>query len=223
MPRAQRHRAAPGFPGRSVPWAVLLLLTAGAAPASGQTWTATLLVGTSANRLAFEDPTANDLALPTPGFQLGVVAGRRLSGALEVETGMLFTTKGFDSDDEKLQLAYLEIPVLVGFRWPTALSPRVFAGAVAGFEVGCTSSRVPGVGELDCDAPLASLQRRTTDLGIMVGVGGGVGAGPGEITLDVRINQGLRDISAEPRPDGWVRNQSLLVTLGYRLTRGGAA
>jgi hypothetical protein len=195
---------------------------AGAAPASGQTWTATFVVGTSANRLAFQNPVADDLSLPAPGFHVGVMAGRRIAGLLEAETGLQYATKGFDSNvDEKLSLAYLEVPLLVGLRWPARLSPRVFVGLAAAFEVGCRSSRVLGLEELRCDAPLSSLQRRKTDFGVIVGAGAALRAGSGQITMDVRINQGLRDISTEPRPAGWVRNQSLLATLGYRYTLGG--
>jgi hypothetical protein len=158
-----------------------------------------------------------------PGFHLGVLAGFSLTGILELNAEVLYTGKGFDSNvDEKLRLAYVEFPLLLALRWPVALSPRLFAGPVVGFEVRCKSSRVLGLGEIACDDALSALRREKTDIGLAFGGGIGTGAGPGAVFLDLWVNQGLRNINQEARPPGWVRNQALLISLGYRYPlRGG--
>jgi len=200
---------------------VTLCVLGAASPCAAQGWTVGLRTGLNANRMHYEDEAASSIVQPTPGFHLGAQAGVMVTGILELEAGILYTGKGFDSDDEKLELAYLELPLLLSLRWPVALTPRVFAGPVVSFEVGCKSTRVPGLGELGCDEALVSLQREQTDIGLALGGGIGFGAGPGFLFLDVWVNQGLRDINQESRPQGWVRNQALLISLGYEYALGG--
>ena len=166
----------------------LCLLAADVAPCNGQAWTVGLRGGINASRMAFQDRTAQSLVKATPGFHVGALAGLRVKGLLEWYAEVLYTRKGFDSDDEKLQLAYVEVPLLLSLHWPGALSPRLFAGPVVSFEVGCKSTRVPGLGEVGCDHALATVARRKTDIGLSVGGGIAFKASPGSIFLDLWIN-----------------------------------
>jgi hypothetical protein len=200
---------------------LIAILTATPSPCQAQRLSVGLRTGINASRMTFQDRAAQSIVKPTPGFHLGVLAGLKMRGILELETEILYTEKGFDSDDEKLDLAYIEVPLLFTLRWPVALSPRLFGGPIVSFEVSCKSSRVPGLGAVGCDSPLASAQRQKTDVGLALGAGVAWGAGAGSVFLDLWINQGLRDISQETRSPGWVRNQALLLSVGYRYPLGG--
>jgi len=197
------------------------LFLSAASPCGAQRGSVGLQGGINASRMAFQDRTARSLVKPTPGFHVGVRADLKMKGIVGLATEVLYTQKGFDSDDEKLNLGYVEVPLLLALHWPGALSPQLFAGPVVGFEVSCSSSRVPGLGKVGCDDPLAAVQRRKTDLGLALGAGIAWDAGIGTAFVDVWLNQGLRNISKEPTPPGWVRNQILLVSAGYRYPLGG--
>ncbi len=170
----------------------------------------------------FHDRAARSIVKAKPGFHFGLLAGVKVKGILYLNTGVIYTDKGFDSDDEKLKIGYVEVPFLLSLNWPARLSPRLFVGPVVSFETKCNSSRVPGFDELSCDHPLASVQRQKTDIGLALGGGVGLPLGAGSAFFDLWLNQGLRDISLEPRPSGWVRNQALILSAGYRYPLGGS-
>lgn len=201
---------------------VLCVVATSAVPCAAQGWSVGVVGGTNATRMSFEDPDAQSQVLASPGFHAGGLVELAWEGGLGVRAGALYTQKGFDSDvDEKLELSYIEFPVLFTVRWPVTSSPRVFAGPVVSFEVGCTSTRVLGLGELPCEDKLSSLERSKTDLGLAVGGGVGFHVGTGSVSMELWFNQGLLDMNGEARPPGTVRNQVLLLSLGYRYPLGG--
>jgi hypothetical protein len=209
-------------------WALLPILVIGiqllgASDLMAQDWSIGVRIGMNASRLNFQDSQARSLALPTPGFHVGLIAALRIHESFSLQTEILYSRKGFDSDDEKLKLAYVEIPLLLAVHAPGSLSPKLFAGPVLGYEVGCRSLRVPGLGNLDCDHSLEGLQRKKVDAGIAMGAGLGVKAGLGDAFFDLWVTQGLRNISLEDRPAGFVRNQVLSMSAGYRYPLGGGS
>lgn len=201
--------------------AMVLWLTL-ASPLSGQRWAVGVEVGLNASRMSFENPTADALVKATPGFHLGATVIGRLGGVTSIRTGLAYTQKGFDSDDELVKLSYLEVPLFLQVEFPVALAPRLFAGPVAGFEVGCESRRVPGLGSVDCDDVLAGLKRATVDFGLALGGGIGFAAGPGSVVFELWANTGLTNINQETTPPGAARNRVLYLTAGYVIPIGGA-
>jgi hypothetical protein len=175
----------------------------------------------NAARVSFENPTADALAKATPGLHLGAIVVARIGGTTSIRSGLAYTQKGFDSDDEQVKLSYLEIPLFLQIDFAVALAPRLFAGPVASFEVGCESRRVPGVGSVQCDDVLAGLQRATVDFGLALGAGVGFVAGPGSVVVDLWANSGLTNINRETTPPGAARNRALYMTVGYVLPLGG--
>lgn len=207
----------------SVTLLVLGVLVTPISYCEAQQWLAGFRGGMNASRMDFQDPTAAALVKATPGWHLGLFGGVRITPVLGVQLEMLYSQKGFDSDDEKLDLNYVELPLLASVRWPVAVSPHLVFGPVVSFELSCASSRVPGLGNVSCDAPLASARRQTIDIGITLGGGVAVGWGPGALLFDLGITQGLRDINNASRPPGWARNQVLLLSVGYQYETGGGA
>lgn len=215
-----RPTAIPARVGLSSLIAVLGLALA--SPAAGQRWELGVEGGFNAARVAFENPAADALSKATPGLHLGAWATARVAASVAIRSGVGYSQKGFDSDDEQVKLAYLEVPLFLEARFPFALTPRLFAGPVASFEMACESRRVPGLGSVDCDDVLTGLQRRTVDFGLALGAGVSFSAGPGSIVVDVWANSGLTDINRETTPPGSARNRALYLTFGYVVPIGGA-
>ena len=199
-------------------WCVLCLLAAAAFPLEldAQQWSVGLRVGASATRMNFDDPAASEAVLAAPGFHVGALVERSFATRFALRVEALVNRKGFDSDvDEKLTFTYLELPLLLSAEWSVPASPRLFAGPVLGFELGCHSTRVLGLGELACDDPASTLLRKKTDLGIAIGAGVGFRAAGGAFGLDLWLEHGMRDVSLETRPPGGVRHQALMLSAIY--------
>ncbi len=115
------------------------------------------------------------------------------------------------------QLHYLEIPVLVEYRFATGgrVAPNVYVAPTVAFAttrkfVMDTSTGVLG-GSADIDL---KDDVRNTDFLAAMGAGLDIGAGSGAVTLDVRYELGLREIfDATGAADD--KNRTLLFTLGY--------
>jgi hypothetical protein len=134
-----------------------------------------------------------------------------------------FTEEGFSGDVE-LRLDYIEVPVL--FVLPFAagnISPFVYAGPAFSLEVGCKVAVSAGgfSGTEDCDDGEfedGEFDRRTFDVGAMIGGGVAIPMGPGAITLEGRYNFGLVNLIKDG--DGTIRNRSGAVLVGYQVPIG---
>jgi hypothetical protein len=62
--------------------------------------------------------------------------------------------------------------------------------------------------------------RHTTDYSLLFGGGVGIGAGPGELQLDVAYDLGLRNLNSDPSDNSTIKNRTLMITAGYMLPIG---
>ena len=166
--------------------------------------------------MSFEDAVADSRVKATPGLHVGPVVARRWTRRIRFQAEALYVERGFDSDDEWLALHYLEVPLSLVIEGEGLLRPHASVGSFVGFEVACTQGRVPGLGTIGCDDPLATVSRRTLDIGWLLGVGVGHPVRRGVLSLELRRTGGLRDISRSEPPDGAVRHRGTAVSLVYR-------
>lgn len=148
-----------------------------------------------------------DLALsersPRLGLSVGVSGNYHLHAMedtvnLSVQPGILYTMKGFRLDAVKVNLDYIEIPVLVKAQISLEdfVDPYLLAGPSVGFNV---------VREGSAGSYTLNSDDKRADFGIIVGVGVDLER---DIAVDIRANFGLVDII-----EGDTRNQNHSVAL----------
>lgn len=154
------------------------------------------------------------------GFALGGFATIGMGRNLAIEPGILFTQKGAKSVDgttsSKLQLSYVEVPVLVKLRFPGAsggmVVPHVYAGPYLGFKAGCRLSSTNGSVSVSagCEDQPFDVRIKSTDFGATLGAGVDVG----RAIIDVRYDLGLSKIGGDP-VDSDLKNRSFYLLVGW--------
>jgi hypothetical protein len=136
----------------------------------------------------------------TIGFCGGIFLELNFGKILTIQPEVLYTMKGADTGDGKLQFDYIEIPVLLKVRIPIgSIHPFIFAGpafgwnlkaAIAGFEIG--------------DFP-------TADYSAVMG--GGLQLGR-SLHIDIRYTMGLQKFEIPDLETIDLKNGVLSATLG---------
>jgi len=138
-------------------------------------------------------------------------------GRIGIQPELLTITKGQDEDLGKLELEYIEVPVLVHLplTMGSTFSPYVIAGPAFGFEVGC---QVETTTEDDCDdaGTAAPQDRKSIDVGITAGGGLAFAMGPGALLLEARYNWGLTNI-LDTDTDASMKNRYAAFFVGYEI------
>jgi hypothetical protein len=163
---------------------------------------------------------------------LGAALFARLApGRVGVQVEALYMRKGAAFEDPsgddsgELRLNYYEIPVtlVVPFGGGPATG-FAFAGPSLAFEASCELRFADTQSEttIDCDDPGTDVfERKTTDLGGVIGGGLRVGAGIGAFIFDARYTFGFSNLSDEPNADEEsIRNRNFSVLIGYGITLG---
>jgi hypothetical protein len=137
-------------------------------------------------------------------------------GRIGIQPEILTLTKGHDEPAGRLELEYIEVPVLLHLplSMGSMFAPYVIAGPAFGFEVGCQV----GDGETECDdaGSAAPQNRKSTDIGITAGGGLAFAMGPGAVLLEARYNWGLTDIADIEGDDG-MKNRYAAFFVGYSI------
>jgi hypothetical protein len=128
-------------------------------------------------------------------------------GALGLQVAGLYNTKGVDTNIGRLDLKYIEVPVVVKLGIPLAvLKPSVFGGAALAFRTGCELAGA------DC----ADAFKSTDVLGV-VGADVAIYAGDVSLWADARYNIGFSDIDADDIfGDLKNRNWNLTAGIGFK-------
>ena len=169
---------------------------------------------------------------PKNGFNVGGLVAVNFTPNWAVELAGMYTTKGVKVDDPAfdagaVDVEYIEVPLLVRATIPTQAGERVsfhlYAGPAISFQLSCRIW-VEGEGqrvEDNCDSETFEARTTSTDFSLFFGGGVGIGAGPGDIQLDIAYDLGLKNLNAEPDDDSTVKNRTLMLTAGYILPIGG--
>lgn len=132
-------------------------------------------------------------------------------------TGLVYSRRGFKMSDQgvtvNFKFSYLEVPLLLGYRFPTSGGPRpyVLGGANVAFKVGC-SIEASGGGQSAseaCDNIDPTLKFSSTDFAAVAGGGLEFPVGVNTLTVDLRYALGFQKV--EKSTD--IKNKGL--TLGF--------
>jgi len=140
-------------------------------------------------------------------------------------TGLIYSRRGFKESDSgisaQFKINYLELPLLVGYRFPTSggVRPYLMGGGQLGFKVGCTvEGSSGGVTEsFACDDPnLGGGDFSSTDFAIVGGGGLALPVGLNHLNIDVRYAVGLVKIEKSSE----VKNRGFTFGLGFMMPIG---
>ncbi len=184
--------------------------------------------GYNNSRLSISPEDTDDPDFKSRGaFHFGADLAFTLSPMFAIEAGAVYSQKGATAAesgiDATVALDYLDVPVLFVVNIPTNsnITPRLFAGGVASFELSCKFKlSVAGVGSAstDCD-PDDIGERKKSYLSALFGGGIGFAAGPGSVLLDVGYQLGLTNLSDETAETA--KLNVFQISLGYRFPLGG--
>lgn len=141
-----------------------------------------------------------------------------LGGVLKLQPEVHYVGKGTKFDlagtAVEIRTAYVEVPVLlvVAPRIQGPLHPTIFGGGALAVKVGC--SLAGGGASLACNNSSVSLPVKSTDYGLVFGVGLGYAMGAGELLLDGRYNLGFSDF-LDTNPTPALKYRGVAVTAGY--------
>ncbi len=176
------------------------------------------------------DYTDNFEASVRTGFQIGGFITFDISDNISIQPEMMYISKGvkvegvgtFDLGDsyarhelsEEINLTYLEVPVLVKYRFPVRghMTPGLFAGPALAFNLSASdditmtsSTGVPGSETSRTTTGEPEITNiRSSDLSFVFGCDLKIPAGPASIVLDLRyeigIDEPFEDIDPERIP-----------------------
>lgn len=163
------------------------------------------------------------------GFNVGVVLSALISRAVELQSGVVLSRKGFDGSggiagNLELNSTYIEIPMLFGVRIPGRLSPHLLAGPILAIESGCslTTQGPSPQTDVDCDEVTDGPQTKGADFGLLFQGGLEYDLGRINVTGDVSYNLGLTDIAEVADNVDEVKNRVWYFSVGFMWPIGGS-
>lgn len=160
---------------------------------------------------------------PKTGFVAGAYVGIKISGNWVVMPEASYVQKGAkvegfeEATGEPLTVTtdidYVELLVPVGINLAVeseSVQPRLYAGPTLGFALRCKIDPDTGETPSDCKDSVKS-----TDFGLVFGIGVELGSGPGAFLADLRYDYGIADIN-DTEDDITNSNRSLQLLVGYR-------
>jgi len=127
----------------------------------------------------------------------GLIGGLSLvsGGALGLQTGLLFTSKGAKgstSNADGVQLDYVEVPLALrlSLGQGSNINPHVYAGPYLGFKIDCKVEGFSG----DCD-DIPGVSTKSVDIGGVVGGGLDFSFGPLVLITGLRYGFGISTVA----------------------------
>ena len=156
------------------------------------------------------------------GCLVGAFVGLGIAGNSGIQPEISYVQKGasrkavdpgtFETLTETTKLDYIElqVPVDIDIQIENRdITPRLYAGPTFGLALSCEVETEGAAGPpVDCKDNVKSY-----DLGLLVGLGVQLGAGPGAIVADLRYDLGILNVNEGSATQ---RNRSIQVLLGYQ-------
>ena len=172
---------------------------------------------------------------PLYGFHLGPVIDFKLQKNLYLNTGLLYSLKGYNlqnvSNDQlqnasnlngKAKISFFDIPVNLAYKIPFSSNFKflVQAGPYIGLGLGGTikNPQIISSGGLNEYVPIADIYSRGNIAKVDYGVGAGAGFEIGKMIYSVNYNYGLRNLWDKPYTtviDGSLKITTLEVSITY--------
>jgi hypothetical protein len=186
---------------RSIMIASALLITAGVSTATAQVEVAPhisfgVLAGANFAKISGND--ANGAKTRT-GFVGGISADVHVAPHLGLEIDGLYSQQGakenIEGQDVTLHLDYIQLPVLLRYRFPThtPVRPFIVLGPSVGFRVKCelTASSDSATCDDNFSESAESVNAKSVDVSGTVGAGLGFKLGKEELSISARYNMGF--------------------------------
>ena len=179
------------------------------------------------NMLMESDGDKEDLKM-NPGFHIGGIVDFQFTDLLSLETGLILDTKGFKFEDEgsgysyqeKLNLFYLDIPIVLKVSFDVGSNVKIFGAAGPYIGVGLTGkwkSVYEDQGNEDTDEEKVEWGNtdddhlKRLDYGLVFGGGVEISA----FIVGISYDLGLANISAYTDYDAKIKNKVLRVSIGF--------
>ncbi|HKW10261.1 MAG TPA: porin family protein [Gemmatimonadaceae bacterium] len=147
-----------------------------------------------------------------------------LSPDVLFRTGLIYSRRGFDAFDSgtslSFKISYVEVPLLVGYRFPTGsnLRPYIMGGGQFGIKVGCLFEGRNGSASatVACEDPNIGGDFESTDFSVVGGAGIAMPVGLDRFVVDVRYAVGLMKIerNSEIKNRGFTFGMGLMIPVG---------
>ncbi len=177
-----------------------------------------VLGGLTSSKVSVEGGGATLTFESRTGFAAGLSLIRPIGGGLDLELDGLYVQKGMSiseqAADASLNLAYIEVPVLLryGIGYNSSMRPFLLGGASLAFKAGCSvSGEEGGVSvDLDCDELLGA-EQESFDLGITYGAG----VQFNRLSIQARYTLGLMNIGDDEDVTSKNRTWYLLAGISF--------
>jgi len=209
--------------GKTWPAAVTLLYLFGSGTALAQSVSIGGRLGITNSAALFADQNSGDRIDDRRGFQIGGVIGYQLNPILSLQLEVSYLQKGwaeFETGGDR-KLTYLELPLLLSINAPWTTSPHLLAGPSVSYELSCSVTGVPHVGQVSCGDPRVEWDREKFQLGLWFGLGLGRWLGTSKLDLQFLGNISLTDMNNEALPPGYIRLVAVTATATYKISLGG--
>jgi len=139
-------------------------------------------------------------------------------------TGLVYAGRGAKQTDQgvtgKVKLHYLEIPLMLGYRFgtPGAARPYLMGGGHVGFKTGCDLEASQGgvTASVACDDPNADLKIESTDVALTAGGGVAIPAGTSSFDIHLAYAVGLTKLIS----DSNTKNAGFTLAVAYMIPIG---
>lgn len=159
------------------------------------------------------------------GFAFGVQLQHRFQGGGFLRTGLVYSMRGASASDLGVKVTfkenYIELPVLLGYRFPMEGQTRPFlmAGAQVGFKASCKIEASSGgtSASVNCDDSSIGGNFSSTDFALVGGGGVTFSMARGMVSVDARYTLGLQNIEQDTK----AKNRGLTLAVSYMMPLGG--